>query len=375
MPSPPPNSIGQHFANVTDPRSGQNIRHSLLSIISIAICGIIGGADTWVDIEMFGNAKRSWFETFLDLPHGIPSHDTFGRVFRQIAPDEFEASFRSWATAICERVKGAVMAVDGKTLRRSKDGTLGKAALQMVSVWASENNLVLAQDKIDEATNEITAIPELLRLLELEGSVVTIDAIGCQTEIAETIIEQKANYVLVVKDNQETLREDVAATFEHTRPPIRPDYHKTVNKGHGRIETRECWAVSDPEVLAHINAYKAWKGLRSLAKVTSERRIDGETSRTTRYFISSLPADAQRLLEVIRAHWQIENGLHWVLDMAFREDESRVRKDHAPQNLAVLRHIALSLLKQETSLKVGIKAKRLRAGWDENYLLKVLCAV
>jgi predicted transposase YbfD/YdcC len=372
MPSPPANSLGQHFAEVTDPRNEHNIRHTLLNIITIAICGVVGGADTWVDIEMFGHAKLSWFETFLDLPHGIPSHDTFGRVFRHIDPEEFRASFQTWTQSVYERTKGEVMAVDGKTLRRSRDGTLGKDAIEMVSVWASQNNLVLAQDKIEETTNEITAIPGVLRLLDLEGCVVTIDAIGCQTEIAETIIDQGADYVLAVKDNQATLREDVQAAFEHRGLFNRPDHHKTVNKGHGRIEIRECWAISDPAILAHINDYKLWKGLHSLVKLTSERHLDGQISRKTRYFISSLPADAQRLLHSVRAHWQIENGLHWVLDMAFREDESRVRKDHSPQNLAILRHIALNLLKQETSLKVGVKAKRLRAGWDEQYLLKVL---
>lgn len=372
MPSPAVNKLGQHFAEVTDPRNEHNIRHTLLNIITIAICGMVGGADSWVDIEMFGKAKLSWFETFLDLPHGVPSHDTFGRVFRHIDPEEFQASFQTWTQSIYERTAGEVMAVDGKTLRRSKDGPLGKDAIEMVSVWASENNLVLAQGKIEETTNEITAIPDLLHLLDMEECVVTIDAIGCQTEIAETILRQGADYVLAVKDNQPTLREDVQAAFEHTRRFNRPDYHKTVNKGHGRIEIRECWAISDPDILAHINDYKLWKGLHSLVKVTSERRGNGETSHTTRYFISSLPADAQRLLHSVRAHWHIENGLHWVLDMAFREDESRVRKDHAPQNLAILRHIALNLLKQESSLKVGVKAKRLRAGWDEQYLLKVL---
>lgn len=372
MPSAPANNIGQHFSDITDPRDEFNTRHSLLNIITIAICGVVGGADSWVDVEMFGRAKLSWFERFLGLPHGIPSHDTFGRVFRDIDPEEFQASFQRWTQSIYERTKGEVLAVDGKTLRRSKDGELGKDAIEMVSVWASENQLVLAQDRIQATTNEITAIPQLLRLLDLQDSVVTIDAIGCQTGIAETIVDGGADYVLAVKDNQVTLREDVEAAFEDRGLFKRPDYHKTVNKGHGRIEIRQCWAVSDPDVVAHINDYKAWKGLHSLVKVTSERRVDGETSRTTRYFISSLPADARRLLDCVRAHWQIENGLHWVLDVAFGEDDSRVRKDHAPQNLAILRHIALNLLKQETSLEVGLKAKRLRAGWDEQYLLKVL---
>jgi predicted transposase YbfD/YdcC len=372
MPPKSPTSISQYFDGVVDPRTGQNVQHPLLNIITIAICGIICGADTWVDIEMYGNAKSVWLATFLDLRHGIPSHDTFGRVFRYINPEEFQACFQEWTTAICERTEGEVMAVDGKYVRRSKDGTLGKDAIQMVSIWASENELVLAQEKVDEGTNEITTIPHLLRLFDLEGGVVTVDAIGCQTDIAEAVIGQRADYVLAVKDNQETLRHDIASIFEQFPPFIQPDYHKTVNKGHGRIEIRECWAVSHPEVLAYLKDYKEWKSLQSIVKVVAERRIGNDTTLSTRYFITSLPANARHLLHVVRTHWHIENRLHWVLDIAFREDESRVRKDHAPHNLTILRHIALNLLKQESSLKVGVKAKRLRAGWDEDYLLKVL---
>jgi predicted transposase YbfD/YdcC len=372
MSSQPPTNVHQYFGELSEPR-GQNVQHPLLSIITLAICGTLCGADTWVDIEMYGHAKQEWLATFLDLPHGIPSHDTFGRVFRQIDPEEFQGCFREWTRAICELTQGEVVAVDGKQLRRSKDGLLGKEGIYMVSAWASENRLVLGQEKVDDHSNEITAIPRLLQLLDLAGSVVTIDAMGCQTDIAETILEQEAEYVLAVKANQDTLLEDVVAAFATLPPGVRLDYHRTTDKGHGRIEIRECWTTATPTVLDHIQGYKAWPGLQSLVKVVSERRLPDRTTVETRYFISSLPPDAQRLLQVVRTHWHVENRLHWVLDIAFREDESRVRKDHAPQNLAVLRHLTLNLLKQETSLQVGVKAKRLRAGWDQDYLLKVLC--
>jgi predicted transposase YbfD/YdcC len=369
----PPTNIHQYFGDVTDPR-GQNVRHPLLSIIAIAICGTLCGADNWVDIEMYGQAKQDWLSTFLDLPHGIPSHDTFGRVFRQLDPDEFQRSFHTWTMAICELTQGEVVAIDGKQVRRSKDGVLGKEGMHMVGVWASENQLVLGQEKVNDHSNEITAIPKLLHFLDLAGSIVTIDAIGCQTEIAQTIMDQGADYVLAVKANQETLLEDVTAAFETLPPGVRLPRARTIDKDHGRIELRECWVTDDPAILSHIQAYKAWAGLRSLVKIVSERRLPDKTTIETRYFITSLLPDAPRLLQVVRTHWHIENRLHWVLDIAFREDENRARKDHAPQNLAVLRHLALNLLKQDTSLKIGIKAKRLRAGWDHQYLLNVLCA-
>jgi predicted transposase YbfD/YdcC len=373
MSSQPPTSIHQYFGEVNDPR-GQNVQHPLLSIITIAICGTLCGADTWVDIEMYGQVKQDWFSSFLDLPHGIPSHDTFGRVFRQLDPDDFQQSFHTWTMAICELTQGEVVAIDGKQIRRSKDGVLGQEGLHMVSVWASENQLVLGQEKVDDHSNEITAIPKLLHLLDLASSIVTIDAIGCQTDITQTIIEQEADYVIAVKANQGELLDDVTAAFETLPPGVQLPYARTINKDHGRIELRECWATADPAILNHIQAYKAWTGLQSLVKIVSERRLPDRTTQETRYCISSLPPDAYLLLEVARTHWHIENRLHWVLDIAFREDENRVRKDHAPQNLAVLRHLALNLLKHETSLKVGIKAKRLRAGWDHQYLLKVLCS-
>lgn len=367
----PTHSIEEYFGSITDPRDG-NLSHPLLSVIGISILASICNADSWTEIEMFGQSKQKWLETFLDLPHGIPSHDTFARVFRRIAPEEFQEGFRKWTGALCERVEG-VVAIDGKTVRRSKDRTLGKSAIHMVNVWAVEQGLTLAQAKVDDKTNEITVIPMLIKLLDLTDTIVTIDAMGCQTEIAQTIIEQQADYVLAVKDNQLTLREDIADQFEQAPAQAGIAHHRTVNKGHGRIEIRECWVTADPDLLVFINEYKRWPGLSTLVKVTSQRQIGDEISQETRYFISSLPPDPLLILRCVRAHWQIENSLHWVLDMAFREDESRARKDHAAENFSVLRQLTLNLLKQDTSLKVGIKAKRKRAGWDHAYLTHLLC--
>lgn len=367
-------SLERYFGGLPDPRTGQNVQHPLLSLMSIAICGVICGADSWVDVEMYGQSKQEWLASFLDLPHGIPSHDTFGRVFRWLNPDVFEARFREWTAAVCRLTEGQVLALDGKYVRRSKDGLLGREALHLVSVWASDNHLVLAQEPVAEGSNEIPTLLKLLGMLDLSESIITIDGIGCQTEIVEAIIQQPADYVIAVKDNQETLAYDVQVAFESpSAPTFQPHYAKMVNKGHGRLEIRECWATDAGDVLAFINDYKVWAGLRSLVKITCERRLLDKTERQARYFITSLPPDPLRLLQIVRSHWHIENGFHWVLDIAFREDESRVRKDHAPRNLALLRRLALNLLKQETSLKVGVKAKRLRAGWDAPYLLKLLC--
>jgi predicted transposase YbfD/YdcC len=374
MDKPPSNRLEQYFGKLPDPREGQNVQHRLLSIISIAICAVICGADNWVDVEIFGQSKQAWLETFLVLPHGIPSHDTFGRVFRRINPEAFEACFSEWTQTLCNLTAGEVVALDGKHLRRSKDSVLGHEGIRLVSAWASDNALMLAQTVVTEGSNEIPTLLKLLNLLDVSEAVVTIDGIGCQTEIAAAIRQQQADYVLAVKGNQETLAADVQAAFEPTTRDFQPHSTKTINKGHGRLEIRECWATDAPDVLAFIQKYKAWSGLHSLVKITSQRRLATKTEYDTRYFITSLPPDPARLLQVVRSHWLIENAFHWVLDIAFREDESRVRKDHAPRNLALLRRLALNLLKQEHSLKVGIKAKRLRAGWDVPYLLKVLCS-
>lgn len=369
-------SLKKCFGKVKDPRIDRTKRHKLIDILIVAILAVICGADGWVDVEMFGNSKKEWLKTFLELPNSIPSHDTFGRVFALINPQEFENGFMEWVKLIQELTQGQVIALDGKQVRGSKDLQAGKAAIYMVSAWATANQLVLGQRKVDDKSNEITAIPELLKVLELAGCVVVVDAIGTQTKIAKTIVEQGADYILAVKENQEHLYADIHDLFEDDwkynfeGAPYR--YAKTVNKNHGRIEIRQCWSISDPEYLANIRNLERWKGAKSLVMILSERQIGEEREVQDRYYITSLESDAKKILQAKRSYWGIENCLHWVLDIAFNEDHSRVRKDHAPQNFAILRHMALNLLKLETTVKAGIKAKRLKCGWDTDYLLKVL---
>jgi predicted transposase YbfD/YdcC len=371
-------SIVEQFADVPDPRIDRNKLHNLQEMIVIAICAVICGADSWVDVEGFGRAKEAWLKTILKLENGIPSHDTFGRVFARLDPEKFQASFCKWVQGISQITEGEVVAIDGKQLRRSHDKRLGKEAIYMVSAWANANRLVLGQRKVDEKSNEITAIPQLLDLLALSGCIVTIDAMGCQTEIAQKIIQQDADYVLALKKNQGNLYEDTAELFVYGAETqfrhMNCHYHTTTNKGHGRVEIRECWAVSDLQDFDyHFRTNADWEGLRTVIKVVSERRVgDKEPEIETRFFISSLPNDAVTLLDAIRSHWGIENSLHWSLDVTFREDESRIRKDYGPQNFAVLRHIALNLLRREKTSKRSIKGKRLQAAWNEDYLLKIL---
>lgn len=371
--------ISDYFADLEDPRIDRTKLHKLIDIVVIAICAVICGADSWVDVEEFGNAKLDWFRTFLELPNGIASHDTFGRVFALLDPDQFRNGFARWIQAISRITDGEVVALDGKTLRRSHDNTLGKAAIHMVSAWASTNRLVLGQLKVDDKSNEITAIPELLRLLALKGCIVTIDAMGCQTEIAQIIVDQGSDYVLALKGNQGTLHQDAKGLFAYAQEidfkNIAYDYYDTTDKSHGRIETRRYWLIYEPEFIAYLNPKGAWKGLKSVGVVEATREMGDETTCETRYFISSLSGDVKEFGNAVRNHWGIENCVHWVLDIAFREDESRVRKGNGAQNLAILRHIALNLLRQEKSAKCGVKARRLKAGWSEEYLLKVLsCA-
>lgn len=372
----PLEKIEEHFSKVQDPRIERSKEHKLIDIISIAICAVICGAEGWVDIENFGKSKETWLKTFLELPNGIPSHDTFGRVFSLIEPEEFQESFQSWIDSIQELTEGQIIAIDGKQMRGSKDGFLGKRAIYMVSAWAEANELVLGQRKVDEKSNEITAIPELLKILDISGCIITIDAIGTQTKIAKAIVDNGADYLLSVKENQGHLFEEISWLFEYDQQNNFKDgaydHAKTTNKGHGRIEIRECWSISDPEYLQSLKGASRWKGLRSIAMVTATRITDKKTTIMNRYYISSLPSKAKHLLHVARRHWSIENELHWVLDVALNEDHSRIRKEHAPENFAVLRHMAVSLLKQEKSAKGGIHAKQLQAAWNEDYLLKVL---
>jgi predicted transposase YbfD/YdcC len=369
-------SIEHHFADLDDPRIDRSKLHKLLDIVVIAICAIICGADDWVAVEMFGNAKHEWLKEFLELPNGIPSHDTFGRVFGALDPEQFQSSFLNWMSAVSEVTQGQVVALDGKTLRRSHDKTLGKKAIVMVSAWATANGLVLGQRKVDEKSNEITAIPELLQALEISSCIITIDAMGCQKEIAADIVDQDADYILSLKENHGNLYADVELLFDDLEESqftaYEYDYERTVNKGHGRIETRQSWTISDPEVLRYLRGTEEWEKLASVVKVQAERRTLEKTTVEIRYYLASLEGNDCRILDSTRAHWGIENSLHWVLDIAFREDECRVRKGFGAQNLATLRHIAVNLLKQEKTAKVGVKSKRLRAGWDEDYLLKVL---
>jgi predicted transposase YbfD/YdcC len=348
----------------------------LLDIIVIAICAVICGADTWTDVELFGKAKEEWVKGFLELPHGIPSHDTFGRVFALLDAEQFQQCFRTWILAVEERTRGQIIALDGKQLRRSHDKALGKKAIYMVSAWASENSLVLGQRKVDDRSNEITAIPQLLDVLEVSGCIVTTDAMGCQTAIAEKTIESDADYVFIVKENQGQLLETIQDLFDDPEEMrwVECDYHKTVDKGHGRIEIRECWTTSDPEYLQYIASFADWQGLQSIAMIRAERRTSEGKTVNRRYLISSLGSNAKRLLHASRTYWGIENKVHWVLDITFREDDSRVRKGNGAQNFAVLRHIALNLLRRENTTKISIRAKRKKAGWNHDYLLKVLTA-
>jgi predicted transposase YbfD/YdcC len=375
----PRTSISEHFATLTDPRVERSQAHLLLEIVTIALCGVICGADDWVAVETFGREKAAWLGTFLALPGGIPSHDTFGRVFARLNPEEFRRCFLAWVRAVVGDPGEQVVAIDGKTLRRSHDRRAGKEALHLVSAWATASGLVVGQVATDTKSNEITAIPALLRLLALEGSIVTIDAMSCQTAIAAQVAEQHADYVLALKDNHPLLHERVRKTFADadvaagtTLPLGDLVAHTTTDKDHGRIEQRRCRAIDDPAYLDYIDPSHAWANLRSVICIESTRRIGETVSTEARHYLSSLPADAARLARTIRSHWGVENRLHWVLDVTFHEDDSRVRVGHGPENFAILRHIALNLLRQDRSSKGSVATKRFRAALNDTYLHSIL---
>ena len=364
----------RYFAELPDPRVNRRRRHLLGDIVTIAISAVLCGADGWVQVAQFGRCKIKWFRTFLSLPNGIPSHDTFGRVFAALDPRAFEECFLRWIADVATASQGRLIAIDGKAIRRSLDAAHGKAAIHMVSAWCQANHMVLGQVSTDAKSNEITAIPELLKLLDLKGAVVTIDAAGCQKKIARQIVEGQGDYLLQLKGNQGTLHAETVQLFDEC---LREDCHgiaystaATTHGGHGRIEQRRLWATSEVGWFAERTK---WANLRSLIRVEAKRTVGDQTSTEYRYYISSLPADnASRLLEYIRGHWSVENNLHWCLDISFADDDRRIRRGHAAENYSRLSRIALNLLKAETTARVGIKTKRLRCGWDHDYLLAVL---
>lgn len=367
-------AIMEHFQALSEPRNHpKKNEHKFMDILVIAICGAVCGADDWVAISNFGKAKMEWLKTFLELPNGIPSHDTFNRVFSMINPTEFQACFVSWIRSVAQITDGEVIPIDGKKLRRSYDSKSNTAAIHMVSAWAGSNRLILGQVKTDEKSNEITAIPELLRVLDIRGCIVTIDAMGCQKKIAGQIIEQDGDYVLGLKGNQSSLLNAVEDIFfavekEQLDGPDFDSYH-TEENGHGRHEVRSYFTTSLVDQLPNI---QEWPGLKTVGAVLSEVTKNGKTNMECRYYIGSIENNAEFFAKAVRSHWGIENSCHWVLDVAFREDDSRVRKDHGPEDLAVLRHIALNLIREEKTVKLGVKNKRLKAGWDNEYMAKVL---
>jgi predicted transposase YbfD/YdcC len=381
MPAKERSSLVAAMQAVPDPRRQcKNLLHRLVDVLAIGFCGVLCGCEDFVEVEEFGSSKEEFFRRFLELPHGIPSHDTFRRVFQAVCPQALQRCLIDWLRGLRQAAPpaaggGEVVAIDGKTLRRTFDHANGLGPLHLVSAWATANGLTLGQVAVDAKSNEIAAIPRLIELLDLKGCVATIDAAGCQKEIAEQIVAKGADYVLALKENQPTLHERVADYFlrqtEAGDPGGRLRHHRQVETGHGRTETRDTFVAPAPQGLA---APGAWAGLASIVMVIRQS-VDHATGRGTdevRYFISSLPARARRLAAAVRRHWGIENGLHWVLDVAFHEDRLRLRDRNAIENLALLNRLAVSLLRQDETVKAGIKCKRKTAGWNDNYLLQLL---
>jgi predicted transposase YbfD/YdcC len=363
-------SLADHFADLPDPRLDRNKEHALLDIIVLAVCGILAGCDSWADVERFGRAKTDWFRKFLRLPSGIPSHDTFGRVFARLDPEAFAACFGAWMAAACAELDLKHVAIDGKAMRGS-GGPQGTAA-HVVSAFATANGITLGQRKVDEKSNEITAIPELLKVLDIAGALVTIDAMGCQTKIAEQVRAGGADYLLAVKENQPTLYGDidrfVTEALANEYRGVGHGFWEAEERSHGRDEFRACYVFDAQDI---VQDRDSWRDLKSVVMIVSSRTVNGQTGDEVRYYISSRKASAKAFAASIRDHWGIENGLHWVLDMCFGDDASRVRTGHGPENFALLRRLALAVLKQQKD-KHSIRGRRLIAGWDNSYLEQLL---
>jgi predicted transposase YbfD/YdcC len=364
-----------HFSVLPDPRVDGRKKHLLTDILFISISAIICGAEGFTDMEEFGEAKEQWLRKYLELPYGIPSHDTFRRVFSILDPKAFGECFTRWSQALHDSTGGKVIALDGKTIRHSFDTFSGQPALHMVSAWASENGIALGQVKVDRKSNEITAIPKLLEMIDVRGRIITTDAMGCQKDIASLVVERKGDYVFCLKGNQESLHDEVKFFFDEAQKANFKDvehrYFETVEKDHGRIETRRCWVVEE-DAIRWLEKGDIWPGLASIAAIEAQRKIRGKTTTETRYFISSLTGSAEKLAGAARSHWGIENSLHYVLDVTLNEDKSRIRKDNAPENLTILRRIALNMLKKEQTQKVSVRRRVKKAGWDNSYLEQVL---
>jgi predicted transposase YbfD/YdcC len=370
----PKHSIADYFERIEDPRIDRRKQHKLIDIITIAICAVVCGAETWVDMEVYGKAKFSWLNEFLELANGIPSHDTFARVFAVINPEEFQECFMSWVQGVRRKTEQEIIAFDGKQSRNSGDKKNGKRAINMVSALAIENRLVLGQKKVEGKSNEITALPELIEILELAGCIVTIDAMGCQTKIVEKIVKKEADYVIALKQNQGNLYNEVEQIFKEAIAGrfegFKASSHNTREFNRGREEIRNYLIISDVKSL--INSSEKWANLESIGLVESVRIINGKISVETRYFITSLDNNVELFAKSVRGHWGIENSLHWILDVAMREDKSRIRKDNAPANFAVLRHIAINVLRQNKSKKIGVRSKQFLAAIDESYMNEIL---
>jgi predicted transposase YbfD/YdcC len=371
----PLQQFASHFENLTDPRLQRTRRHVLQDILVIVLCAKIANSNSWVDIERYGNAKIDFLRRFLELPNGIPSHDTFGRVFAKLDPAALLVCLQTWLSDLRAKLGGDHVAIDGKTLCGSHDGDRRPNALHLVSAWATDARLFLGQLAVEQKSNEITAIPQLLELLDIEGDTVTIDAMGCQKEIARAIVDKQANYVLQVKDNQPILHQALSDAFirfaedDYTEPSLRR--LRTKDRGHGREETREYFIADVP---ADLPGLDDWANLNSIGMVLRTRKEGDHVSEEAAFFIGSIEPTVRHFARVVRDHWSIETTMHWSLDVTFAEDQSRVRKDRGPENLAMLRRMVLSILKQDTSCKASLRGKRLIAGWDDAALLTILAA-